>query len=89
MLRASLVVIARSPSILIADSDLTGGVQNLERPNVERPIFQNVKNTNIKIANDELFDYFIYEFIFYYFFKLLEHSKDLIFFPSFIDFLNC
>ena len=76
--------------ILLIVYTARGGVQNLEWSNVERPIFQNLKITNIKIAKNELFDYFIYEFFFYYyFFKLLEHSKYLIIFPNFIDFLNC
>ena len=52
----------------IHQTEISGGVQNLEWSNVERPIFRNFKITNIKIAIDELFDYFIYEFIFYYYF---------------------
>ena len=68
---------------------LWDGGQNFERRNVERPIFRNFKITKFEIAKDELFDNLIYEFTFcYYFFKFLEHSKYLIIFPNFIDFLN-
>ena len=51
---------------------LTGGGQNLERPNVERSIFRNFEISNIKMTKDELFDSFIVEFIFFIFHKLFE-----------------
>ena len=74
MLRASLVVIARSPSILklleffkyfdilTTRYKFWGGGQNLERRNVDQPIFRNFKISNIKMTENELFDNFILEF---------------------------
>ena len=44
---------------------ISGGGQNLERPNVEWPIFRKFETSNIKITKVELFDFFIFKFISY------------------------
>ena len=53
---------------------ISGGGQNLERPNLERPIFRKFETSNIEITKLELFDFSIFEFILH-FYDCLNYSN--------------